>query len=373
MHDLGAKPSQPPLPGRAAPLDEPGDRVVVDGLPAEEIGHRDQHGRSEKGELRPGAKQFGRLPDEHGHQRRREGCHSLGPAARARRKAGQPDHDRGPDHRRPWSDQKHVAGGDHERRQKRRAAADRQQLQEAADGVGENADVESGDRQDVDRARDGEELGISPVECRPLPEQERGRQTGSPRGEARFEYGPPLRTNAGQQRGNAQPIGRLDHANAVGRTHPDHRQAAISPRLFPSVEITRIERRPGAEAPAKHPHPVPDANLRHWADGVEHGATAGLPPSVSIADLPHHDLAAGGRRWSRAGQPRRGRGIGQQPRRLGNDRLDRDWHRRVAEAPGEIVSRKEAPAGRRPRRHRGGDRHQERDPSHLGPPPPHQP
>ncbi len=373
MHDLGAKPPQPPLPGRAAPLDEPGDRVVVDSLPAEEIGHRDQHGRSEKRELRTGSKQFGRLPDEHGHQRRREGCHSLGAAACARRQTGQPDHDRGPHHRRPRSDQKHVAAGDQERRQKRRAAADRQQLQEPADGVGENADMQSGDRQDVDRAGDGKQLGIGPIERRPLPEQQRGRQAGPPRGEARFEHGPPLRANAGQHRGHAQPIGRLDHANTLGGPHPDHRQAPIAPGLFPSIEIARIECRPGAEATAKHPHPITHTQLRRLPNGVEHGPTAGLSPHVTIPHLSHHDLASGGGRRHRPGQPWRGRGIGQQPWRLGNHPLDRNRHRRVAEAPGKIVGREETPARRRPRGHRGGDRHQERDRRRLNPPAPHQP
>jgi hypothetical protein len=178
MEHLRAKPAEPTLQGGPAPLDEASDRVVVIGLAAEQIGNGNQDGRRQKRQLGAGAKQFGGLPDKHAYQCRRQSRHPLGPAARSRREAGQPDNDRGPYHGRPRAHEQHIAAGDHQGSQERPAAADRQQPQEPTDGVGENPDVEAGDRKDVDRAGDGKELGVVAIKRRPLAEQERGRQAG---------------------------------------------------------------------------------------------------------------------------------------------------------------------------------------------------
>ena len=140
-------------------------------LPAEQIGHHDEHCRGEKRELRTGLKQLGRLPDEHGNKCRRQGGHPVGSPSDGCREAGHPDHERRPHHRRLRPDEQHVAAGDADGRQERPAAADREQLQEPADGIREDADMQPRDRKDVCRAGHGEELGISSVECRPLTEQ----------------------------------------------------------------------------------------------------------------------------------------------------------------------------------------------------------
>jgi hypothetical protein len=173
---LGAKPPQTTLQRHPAALDEPLDRIVVVCRPAEQIGHHDEHRRGEERELGASLKQLGRPPDEHGNEGCRQGRHSLGPSSLCRREAGQPDHERRPDHGRLRTHEQQIAAGDADGRQQRPAAADRQQLQEPADGIREDADVQSRDRKDVGRAGHSEELGISPVKCRPFAEQQRGRQ-----------------------------------------------------------------------------------------------------------------------------------------------------------------------------------------------------
>lgn len=184
VHDLGTKPSETAVERGAASLDKPGDRIVVVALSPEEVGHHEEHARGEKGELGAGPKEFGRLPDENGDQCRRQGRHPLGASPHSRSETGQPDHDGRPYDRRPWAHKQHVAARDREGRQQRPAAADRQQPDEPTDGIRKDADVQAGDREDMDRAGDREELGIVTVECRSFPEQERRRQAGPSRGEA---------------------------------------------------------------------------------------------------------------------------------------------------------------------------------------------
>lgn len=88
MDDLGDEPPQTAFQRPAAPFNEPRNRIIVLCLQAEQIGHHDEYRGGEKRELRPGLKQFGRLPDKHGNKRRCQGRHPVGSPPHCRSEAG---------------------------------------------------------------------------------------------------------------------------------------------------------------------------------------------------------------------------------------------------------------------------------------------
>ena len=200
--------------------------------------------------------------------------------------------------------------------------------------------MQTRDRQNMDRARGEEVVGLRAGQRLATAEEQR-RGEGRPFSrEVGIEHGDAPPPQAVDRRGKRPSFRRRHESDESRRRDAHDREAAARPAAQTEVELTRISggRRP--QAAAQHADPITQLERRRLTIDDHGGTTGGGHPAATGADRvdPHHALT---RRPDRGGPPRILRRHGQKPKRL----LDRASHRhgdgRVAETPGEICPLKE--------------------------------
>ncbi len=217
--DLNCRPGRAacrPPPPAAALGDQAVERILLWKIRVKPPGYEPhQRGHRQKGELHAGAKQVGRIECEHGQPGRGEGIQRQRAAAQKRRGGEDGHQDRRPHGGRAGTGQERVGDGDGDDQRQRPPTGKEHQPRQPPHGPGENAHVESRNRQQVGGARLHEGAGAASVDFLSGPQQEGRGQLTSLRIDVLPEQPAAARAKAVDPASGGHRRRWADHAHAI--------------------------------------------------------------------------------------------------------------------------------------------------------------
>jgi len=266
-------------------------------------------GHGQKRELRSHAEQIGRIQGQHQNRGRRQGIEADVRSAEPLPSAEQ-SHEHGRAHRRWFRPaDEHIGRGQQGHAGQRSPPRQPTQPQQAEQSGGQNADMQTGDRQQMDRTGLHISVDFIWLNCFSLTKQQSLGDRQLAWGDIAAQFAVAGSTHVVEPAPQRPTAAHGDLAHAVGRFAAHERKQPIGPLVASKVELARVVRRQGACELTRDANLIAGREAQQMAFDEQRGPSTGGSPCVTIAHGRKFDERASAvtaRRAAERWRPRRG-------------------------------------------------------------------